>query len=116
MHDFGPISGSPRQPSTLPLVLSTALGEFKVHTLPRQTLVDLRVRVESVVHTTSLLLIQNDLEDLAVILAGADALAHDFDRVDEIGENRIVNSCKCARTRTLLRLGGARAVAALGTR
>jgi hypothetical protein len=67
-----------------------------------------------VVNTTTLLLIQNNLEELAAILLGAGALANDLDRVDEVGKESLVDSRQCARAGALLRLGGAAAVRALG--
>lgn len=97
------------------LVLSV-LGELEVHTLAGQTLVDLRVGVEAVVDAAALLLVEDDLEDLGVVLLGADALADDLDGVDEVGEDGVVDGGQSPGARALLGLGGAAAVAALGAR
>lgn len=97
-------------------VRRAGLRELEVDTLARQALVDLGVGVEPVVHTTALLLVEDDLEDLAVVLLGADALADDLDRVDKVGEDGVVDGSERTRTRALLGLGSAGAVAALGAR
>lgn len=96
------------------VVGSSALGELEVDTLASEALVDLRVGVEPVVNTATLLLVKNDLEDLAAVLAGTETLANDLDGVDEVGEDGVVDSGQSSRTRTLLGLGAARAVGALG--
>ena len=96
------------------LVLGGSDGELEVDTLAGQSLVDLRVGVEAVVNTTTLLLVKDDLEDLGAVLLGAHALANDLDGVDEVGKDGVVDSSQSARTRALLGLAGARAVAALG--
>lgn len=95
------------------LVLGGGDGELEVDTLAGQLLVHLRVGVEAVVNTTTLLLVKNDLEDLGAVLLGAHALANNLDGVDEVGKDGVVDSSQSARTRALLGLAGARAVAAL---
>jgi hypothetical protein len=96
------------------LVLSgTTLWELEVDTTAGKAAVDLGVGVESVVNTTTLLLVEDDLEDLGAVLLGANTLADDLDWEDEIGENSVVDSGECARTWALLRLGGAGAGGAL---
>lgn len=90
------------------------LGELEVHTLAGQALVDLGVGVEAVVDAAALLLVEDDLEDLGVVLLGADALADDLDGVDEVGEDGVVDGSQSPGARALLGLGGAAAVAALG--
>ena len=90
------------------------LGELEVDTLAGQTLVDLGVGVKTVVDATTLLLVEDDLEDLGVVLLGADALADDLDGVDEVGQDGVVDSGESSRLGTLLGLVGARAVGALG--
>lgn len=62
-----------------------------------------------------LLLVEDDLEDLAAILLGAEALADDLDGVDEVVEDGVVDGRQGSGTGSLLGLGGARAVGALGT-
>lgn len=98
------------------LVLSWGLWELEVDTLAGQTLVDLRVGVEAVVNTTTLLLVEDDLEDLGAILLGAQTLSDNLDRVDEVGKDGVVHSGQSTRTWALLGLAGAAAVAALGAR
>lgn len=78
------------------LVLSGGLRELEMNALASQALVDLGVGVETVVDTTTLFLVEDDLEDLGVVLLGADALADDLNRVDEVGEDGIVNGRECA--------------------
>lgn len=95
------------------VLLSTTHGEFEADTTSSQLLVHLAVRVESVVNTTSLLLIQNDLQHLAAILLCPDALANDFNWVNDIGQDRIVDSSQCSGPWSLLRLVGSAAVRAL---
>lgn len=66
------------------------------------------------VNTTALLLVENNLDGLAAVLLGADALANDLDGVDEVGEDGVVDSGQSTRTGTLLGLVGARVDGALG--
>lgn len=61
-----------------------------------------------------LLLVEDDLEDLAAVLLGAEALADDLDGEDEIGQDGVVHGGQGSRAGTLLGLRGARAVGALG--
>lgn len=96
------------------LVLSAALGELENNVAAGQPTVDLAVSVETVVNTTLLLLVQNNLEGLAAVLLGADALADDLDGVDEVSEDGVVDGGQSAGTGTLLSLGGARVDGALG--
>jgi len=93
---------------------SSTLRELKVNTTTRQLLVHLRVSIESVIHTTLLLLIEHNLQDLASILLGAQPLADDLDGVDEVGEDGVVHGSECSGTGAFLRERGARAVGALG--
>lgn len=98
----------------LKLSSGNALGELEVDTAASQTTVDLGVGIESVVNTTTLLLVEDDLEDLGSVLLGAQALADNLDGEDEVAEDGVVHSGECARTWALLGLRGARAVGALG--
>lgn len=66
------------------------------------------------VDTTTLLLIQDDLDGLAAVFLGAGALADDLDGVDEVGEDGIVDGCQSAGTGALLLQGGAAVDGALG--
>jgi hypothetical protein len=90
------------------------LGKLEVDALASQTLVDLGVGVEAVVDTTTLLLVEDNLEDLGVVLLGTDALADDLDGVDEVGEDGVMDGGEGTGDGTLLGLGCAAAVAALG--
>lgn len=102
---------------TTPLVISdAALREFEHDVAARQSSVDLAVGIQTVVDATTLLLIQDDLDDLAAILLGADALADNLNGVDDIGQDRVVDGGQSARARTLLLQGVARPGRALGTR
>lgn len=102
-------------PNVRLIVGNSRLRELKSDTLAGEALVDLRVGVEPVVNTTTLLLVEDHLEGLAAVLTGADTLADNLDGVDEIGKNGVVNGSQSARTGTLLSLGSAGAVGALGT-
>ena len=93
----------------------SALGELEVDALASEALVDLAVGVEPVVDTAALLLIEDNLEDFAAVLAGAETLADDLDRVDKVGQDSVVDSGQGSRLGTLLGLVAARAVGALGT-
>lgn len=66
------------------------------------------------VDTTTLLLIQNDLDGLAAVFLGAGALADDLDGVDEVGEDGVVDGRQSAGTGALLLQGGAAVDGALG--
>jgi hypothetical protein len=98
----------------LKLSSGNTLGELEVDTAASQTTVDLGVGVESVVNTTTLLLVKDDLEDLGAVLLGAETLADNLDWEDEVAEDGVVDSSQCARTWALLGLRCARAVGALG--
>jgi len=76
------------------LVLSSALWEFETDATTGQLAVDLRVGIESVINTSLLLLVKDNLQDLATILLGAETLANNLDWVNQVGEDSIVNSGK----------------------
>lgn len=95
------------------LDLVGCLWELEVDTLAGQALVDLRVGVEAVVDATTLLLVEDDLEDLGAVLLGAQTLADNLNWVDEIGEDGVVDSGESSAAWALLGLRGAAAVAAL---
>jgi hypothetical protein len=96
------------------LVLSGAgLWELEVDTTAGEAAIDLRVGIEAVVDTTTLLLVEDDLQDLGAVLLGAETLANDLDWEDEVGEDGIVDSSQSAGTWALLGLAGAGAVGAL---
>jgi hypothetical protein len=104
-HDF----------SNHPLVLnSSTLRKLEVNTTTSQLFVHLGVSIESVIHTTLLLLIKNNLQDLASVLLGAQSLANDLDGIDEVREDGVVDGSESSGTGTLLGEGGARTVGALG--
>lgn len=97
------------------LVLGSAsLGELKGNTTAGELAVDLGVGVEAVVDTTTLLLVEDDLEGLGAVLLGAEALANNLDGEDEVGQNGIVNGGQSAGAGALLGGGVARAGGALG--
>lgn len=99
----------------LTLVLEgTGLGELEGDTTARKAAVDLGVGVEAVVNATTLLLVKDNLENLAAVLLGAETLADNLDRVDEISQDGIVDSSQSSRTGTLLCLGVAGAGRTLG--
>jgi hypothetical protein len=97
------------------VVRSSTLRELEVDTLAGEALVDLRVGIQPVVDTTTLLLVQNDLENLAAVFTGPETLADDLDGIDEVGKDGIMNSSEGSGTRALLRLICAGSVGALGT-
>lgn len=108
--DHKPLLALKRKPK--PLILAS-LREVEVDTLTSQTLVDLGVSVKTVVDTAALLLVENDFQNLAAVLLGAQTLTDNLDWVDEIGENGVVHRSQGAGTWALLGLAGAAAVAAL---
>lgn len=74
------------------LVFGTgAHGELEANTTTSQLSINLSIGVEPVVYTTPLLLVQDSLQYLASIFLGSDALANNFDRVNNIRENGIVD-------------------------
>lgn len=94
------------------LVLGTGLGELEANTTASELSVNLRVGVKSVVNASSLLLIKDNLQDLAAILLGAETLANNLNWVDEVGKDSIVDSSESSRTWALL---GLRSAGAVGT-
>jgi hypothetical protein len=109
---FHPSQLKPRK--SIHLVLSgTGLWELEDNTTAGESSVDLGVGVESVVNTSTLLLVKNDLEDLGGVLLGADALADDLDWEDEVGEDGVVDGGESSGAWALLGEGGSRAVRAL---
>lgn len=105
---------SERKILNMHLELSAALGELEGDSTAGEAAVDLAVSVEAVVDTTTLLLVEDDLEGLGAVLLGADTLADDLDGVDEVSEDGVVDSGQSAGTGALLGLGGARVDGALG--
>jgi len=100
LHQHTHISLSPSLVFTL-----SADWELKRHTPSSQLPVHITVCVESVVNTTPLLLVQDDLHQLAAVLAGTDTLSDDLDWVDDIGEDGVVDGGECSRSWALLGLG-----------
>lgn len=95
-------------------VRGTGLGELEDDSAAGEAAVDLGVGVKAVVNTTTLLLVEDDLEGLGAVLLGAEALADDLDGVDEVGQDGVVDGGEGARAGALLLLGVARAAGALG--
>jgi hypothetical protein len=60
-----------------------------------------------------LLLVEHDLEHLATVLLSAQALAHDLNGEDQVGQDGVVHGGQGSRARALLCLRRARAVGAL---
>src|SRR5262245_41251853 len=85
-----------RLPSTIfqtdSIICNIALGELKVDDLTRQALVNLRICIESVIHTSSFLLVKYHLEHFAGILLGTGPLTNNLNRVDEVMKNGVMNS------------------------
>lgn len=96
------------------LVLGAALGELEHDSTAGQPAVDLAVGIETVVNTTLLLLVQDNLEGLGAVLLGANALADDLNGVDQVSEDVVVDGGQGAGTGTLLGLVGAGVDGALG--
>lgn len=101
------------QSSTLLLGVA-AQGELEVDVAASKAAIDLGVGVESVVNTNTLLLIEDNLEDLAAVFLGANTLANNLDGEAEIGQDGVVDSSQSAGARALLLLGVARAGRSLG--
>jgi len=95
------------------ILLPTAHREFESDAPSGQLLVNLAIRIESVVNAASLFLVQHHLQHLAPIFLRSDSLAHDLDRVDDISQDCLVDRSQCSRARSLLGLVGAAAVGAL---
>lgn len=97
------------------IIHSAADRELEAANTTGQFPVDLGVSVESVVHTTTLLLVQNDLQNLASVLLGSESLSDNLDGVNNILEDSVVDGGQSSAARTLLGLRGAGSVGALGT-
>jgi len=67
-----------------------------------------------VINTSLLLLIQDNLQDLAAIFLGAETLADNFDGENEIGKDGVVDGCECPGTGSLLGLRSSGTVGSLG--
>lgn len=93
---------------------STSLGELEGNATAGELAVDLGVGVEAVVDAAALLLVEDDLEGLGAVLLGAETLADDLDREDEVGEDGVVDGGQGTAAGALLLLGVARAGGALG--
>jgi hypothetical protein len=98
------------------LIIGTTLWELESNTTTSQLSVNLRVGIKSVVNTSLLLLVKNNLQGLASILLGAETLANNLDWVDKVAEDSVVNSGECSGTRSLLGKRCSRAVGSLWAR
>lgn len=103
---------SPKNP-TRHLIFGSILWKLEVNALACQSLVDFRVCVESVVNATTLFLVKDDLQDLAAVDMCTKSLANNFHRVDEVGQDGIMDRGECSAARSLLGLSSAGAVASL---
>jgi hypothetical protein len=90
------------------------LWELEVNTTASQLLVNLGVGVESVINTSLLLLVEDDLQDLSSVLLGAETLSDNLNWEDEILKDSAVNSSECSGTRSLLGLRSSGSVGSLG--
>jgi hypothetical protein len=72
------------------------LRELEANTSSSQLLVDLRVSIESVINSSLLLLIENNLQNLATVLLGSETLANNLNGVDEIGKDGVVDCGECS--------------------
>src|ERR1700761_4291020 len=87
------------------LVLSsTTLRKFEIYTSACQSSVNLRIGIESVIHTSLLLLIEHHLQNLATIFFGAETLANNLDWEDQISEDGVVDGGQCSGAGSLLSL------------
>jgi len=71
---------------------NTALGELKDDIAACQPPIHLTVCIKAVVDTTTLFLVQDDLESLAAILLGTGALADNLNWIDDVGEDGVMDS------------------------
>ena len=95
------------------LVLGSGSRELEHYTTASEASVHLGVGVDPVVDGVLLLLVEHDLQDLATVLLGAQALADDLDGEDEVGQDGVVHGGQGSRAGTLLCLRCARPVRAL---
>lgn len=95
---------------------TTALRELEPDTTARESPVNLPVGIEAVVNATAFLLVEDNPQELASIFLRAGALSDDFDRVDDVGEDGVVDGGESAGTGTLLGLGCAGVGGALWAR
>lgn len=106
----------PSEAGTSLEVGGAGLGELEGDAAAGELAVDLGVGVEAVVDAATLLLVEDDLEELGAVLLGAEALADDLDGVDEVGEDGVVDGSEGPRAGALLLEGVAGAGGALGAR
>jgi hypothetical protein len=93
---------------------SSGLGKLEGDGPACESSVDLGVGVESVVYATTLLLVQDNLQQLAVVLLSAQTLANNLDGVDKVTQDSVVDGSQSPRAGALLLLGVARAGRSLG--
>lgn len=102
--------------NSAPSKLDPSNRKLKANALPRQPPVDLGISIQPKINTSTLLLIQHNLNNLAPVLLGTGTLANDFHRVDDIRQDGIVYGCQRAGVRTFLRLRRTTPVAAFRAR
>jgi hypothetical protein len=90
------------QDKTHLVTLSGDLGELENDGLSGELLVNSAEGVDLVVNTSTLLGVEEDLDDLVAVLLGADALANDQGGEDKVLQDGIVDSGQSARTGALL--------------
>lgn len=111
-----PYPTSPHPPSSTDLVFrSSAHRKLKPHTPSSQLPVNLPISIKSVIHTTLLLLIENDFQHLTPVLLRPDSLSHNLNRIHHIRQDRIMHRCQSTRAGSFLGLGGTATVGSFGT-
>lgn len=106
----------PQPRNKSPLILRATDGKLEHDPLTGEFPIDFSIGVEAEIDAAALLLVQDDLEHLTAILAGAGALADDFDRVDDVVEDGVMDGGQSARVGPFLRLRRSRSIAAFGPR
>ena len=107
---FSPTTGH----DTHSILWRTTHRELKHYTPPRQLLVHLPIRIQSVINTTPLLLIQYNLQQFTPVLLCPNSLPYNLNRVHHIRQDRVMNSSKGSGARTFLGLVRTAAVGTLG--
>lgn len=98
------------------LKLDPSNRKLKANTFPRQPPIDFGISIQPEVNTSTLLLIQHNLDNLAPVLLGPGTLANDFDGVDDIRQDGIVHGRQSTGVGTFLRLRRTTAVATFRAR
>lgn len=97
------------------IITTTPLRKLKNHTASSQPLINLTISIKSMIYTTLLLLVQNDLQNTTAIFLGAYTLADNIHGIHEIGEDGVVHGGEGTGPGSFLLLRGARTVGTLWT-